>query len=293
MHHVPEAESDVRICKCGQTHVPKDEHLRGVPLDMRTYRYDDQVSWNRDLPDLLARTRRVLKSRLGPGFAYISAKEPQARGVLHVHLIIRVDGSGTVPRALVLDAARGVTVRALGRTVGWGSQAACHVIPPDGGSLAREAGYLVKGIGEELAPAAFGLGPLRGQHIARLHEAAAEMPCSEGCPGLSGGCRSHKHRNFGASNSVVSVSRNWSGTGLTRAKLSQRRAEWVEEQRERAHVEPLTLVGRGPKASKPEGGRLDPVRKTTTTSGGHSHTLGSESARHGPDRPDVQAPRVA
>ncbi len=150
---------------------------------MGTYRYDDQVAWNRDLPALMARLRRVLAPLLGEGFGYIAAKEPQDRGVLHVHVIIRVEGPVKVPAGVVLQTAQGVTVEASGRTVGWGKQGHCHVVSSDPRSLAREVGYVVKGTGEDLAPVAVDFGSLWGQHVARLHEAAAAMTCGNGCRG--------------------------------------------------------------------------------------------------------------
>lgn len=103
-----------------------------------------------------------------------------------------------VPSSVVLQLAQGVTVRGLGGPVAWGKQASCDVIGSDPGSLARAVGYVVKGVSEDLAPTVVDFASLRGQHVARLHEAAVAMTCGEACPGVRGGCRSRKHRNFGA-----------------------------------------------------------------------------------------------
>ncbi len=226
VHSVPAGADATTACTCGQAHTVVDTHLRGVPLDPATYRYGDQVSWNRDLGVLWDRTRRRLRRLLGRTFAYALVRDPQERAALHVHCIIRVEGVLTVPAPTIARVAMRTTAQAFGRTVGWGGKADCHHIPSKEAALASQAGYLVKGLSHGAMPPYSGLGTAREQHIAKLGLAARHMLCSERCKGT--GCKALAHRHFGAQKAVVTVSRNWSWTGLTRGGQRAARRAWAQ-----------------------------------------------------------------
>jgi hypothetical protein len=95
---------DGRACGCGGLHTV-DDPLLGAPLDPDVYDYEGAVLWNWHAPELwrrfvidlarvLARqaglTESELRDRLRISYAKVA--EFQARGLVHFHAIIRLDG---------------------------------------------------------------------------------------------------------------------------------------------------------------------------------------------------------
>jgi replication initiator protein RepSA len=94
---------DERPCRCGQRHDPDDPQL-GAPLDPAAYDYEGAVLWNWHAPALWNRfcieLVRVLAARAGVSerawrqrvrVEFAKVAEFQARGLVHVHAIIRLD----------------------------------------------------------------------------------------------------------------------------------------------------------------------------------------------------------
>lgn len=95
---------DGRPCGCGVSH-PTDDPLLGAPLDPDRYDYEGAVLWNWHAPELwrrfaidlarvLARQAGVTESELRDRLriSYAKVAEFQARGLVHFHAIIRLDG---------------------------------------------------------------------------------------------------------------------------------------------------------------------------------------------------------
>lgn len=231
VHRVPRRPGSPQRCGCGRGHGPDDGDLRGAPLDLETYDYDAQVEWNRDMGVLWDRTRRRLERLLGDGLSYAVVREWQARGVLHVHAIVRVPGETTVSPVLVATEARSATATVAGRVIGWGEQADCRRIRGDPADTARHIGYLAKMVGYSVKSVGSSAAAPASQHARRLDHAAARMSCGrKSCRGRWAGCGAVAHRQYGARASVVSVSQNWSFSGLTRVKQRADRQAWVEAQ---------------------------------------------------------------
>ncbi|MGH2941185.1 MAG: replication initiator [Solirubrobacteraceae bacterium] len=107
---------DDRACRCGQRHDVDDPEL-GAAIDPATYDYEGAVLWNWHAPALWNRFMielvRVLAGRAGHSerewrqrvrVAYAKVAEFQARGLVHFHAIVRVDGAkdrATAPGAAV------------------------------------------------------------------------------------------------------------------------------------------------------------------------------------------------
>jgi len=102
VHNRPD---DGRRCRCGQRHDANDP-LVGEAIDPLTYDYEGSVLWNWHAPALWNRfiieLARVLASRVGLSerawrqlvrVAYAKVAEFQARGLVHFHAIIRLDGA--------------------------------------------------------------------------------------------------------------------------------------------------------------------------------------------------------
>jgi hypothetical protein len=96
---------DGRRCRCGRRHEADDSQL-GEAIDPATYDYEGAVLWNWHAPALWNRfiieLIRVLAARAGMSerawrqrvrIAYAKVAEFQARGLVHFHAIIRLDGA--------------------------------------------------------------------------------------------------------------------------------------------------------------------------------------------------------
>jgi hypothetical protein len=107
---------DGRPCRCGKHHETDDPEL-GAAIDPDTYDYQGAVLWNWHAPALWNRFMvelvRVLAARAGLSerqwrkqvrVAFAKVAEFQARGLVHFHAIVRLDGAedrGTAPGVAV------------------------------------------------------------------------------------------------------------------------------------------------------------------------------------------------
>jgi hypothetical protein len=102
VHNRPD---DGRSCRCGQRH-DADDPLLGEAIDRATYDYEGAVLWNWHAPALWNRfvieLARVLANQAGLSerawrtlvrIAYAKVAEFQARGLVHFHAVIRLDGA--------------------------------------------------------------------------------------------------------------------------------------------------------------------------------------------------------
>jgi hypothetical protein len=110
----------------------------------------------------------------------------------------------------------------------WGAEADCRSIPRDALESARHIGYLSKMIGYSVKSLGSSQHAPVSEHARWLDDAAHRMPCKQSCGGRWNGCRAVAHRQYGARSSVVSVSRNWSFTGLNRTKQAEARREFID-----------------------------------------------------------------
>jgi hypothetical protein len=251
VHRVPRTgASKSRRCGCGVTHTPADVDLRGVPLDPSAYDYLGQVAWNRDAGTLWDRTRRRLRDRWDSAEFFV-VREWQDRGVLHLHVIVRIAREEPSTREALAVAAGTATAVSLvdGTVVGWGEQVDVKRFRV-GGDGARTIWYLSKALNYVMKDAAREV--LSGQrargesrvwgHLSALERAARSVRCSPGC--ILGACRSRSHDRYGARSHVVSATRRtkhrtgWSFTGLTRGVQRRQRREWREGVRSPAPAPP-------------------------------------------------------
>jgi hypothetical protein len=169
---------DGRRCRCGKHH-QVDDPMLGEAIDPERYDYEGAVLWNWHAPALwnrfIVELVRVLATRAGVServwrklvrAAYAKVAEFQARGLLHFHVIVRLDGAedradapgvtvtpmelcdaigeAAARSSLVRDAGDGQTVR-----LRFGEQLHTRVLPgaQDGdGELCPQqvAGYVAK-----------------------------------------------------------------------------------------------------------------------------------------------------
>lgn len=233
VHRVPRGADERARCGCGVEHSAADAALRGVPLDPASYDYAGQVAWNRDAGVLWDRTRRRLRDRWD-SLEYFIVREWQDRGVLHVHVLLRVARSEAPTADALRTAAQTATAvsRIDGAVVEWGAQARCDVFRADGDGaktiwyLSKALNYVLKDVATdaETVPVAV------WRHQVALGDAARRMRCARDCEPQD--CSSLVHQRYGSRSQVVSASRRtkhrtgWSFTGLTRTVQRRLRREW-------------------------------------------------------------------
>jgi hypothetical protein len=157
-------------CPCAARHVPDDDVL-GTPVDPVSYRYEEQATWNHLAPALWKRTVQAIRrsvaqelgvprNRLGElvRVCFVKASEFQRRGVVHYHVVLRLDGAdgpGSEPPArctsdllarvvasVVRDVELPVTLSQGSRPMRWGRQTEIARLAP--GEVGRAAGYIAK-----------------------------------------------------------------------------------------------------------------------------------------------------
>ncbi|MGH3041155.1 MAG: replication initiator [Gaiellaceae bacterium] len=158
-------------CPCGRRHSSDDEVL-GTPVDPTTYRYEEQAAWNHLAPTLWKRTAQAIRRKLARELGvprdrlsellrvrFVMASEFQRRGVVHYHVVIRIDGPGDagseppsrctaemferVVRSVVSDVELPAPpVRSRECPIRWGRQA--EIVGLDLSGVGRAAGYIAK-----------------------------------------------------------------------------------------------------------------------------------------------------
>jgi hypothetical protein len=240
VHRVPRSTANKRRrCGCGVTHDPRDVDLRGVPMDPEGYDYLGQVAWNRDAGTLWDRTRRRLRDRWDSAEFFV-VREWQDRGVLHLHVLIRISRLDVSSGPDLEAAARTATASSLvdGTVVGWGDQVDVKRFRVGGDGartiwyLSKALNYVMKDAAREALAGQRGRGESRvWRHLIALEAAARSIRCSPEC--IPASCRSRSHDRYGARAHVVSATRRtrhrtgWSFSGLTRSVQRQQRREWT------------------------------------------------------------------
>lgn len=109
-----------RRLSCPRAH-GEDERALGKPLCVDCYDYSGQVVWNSSVSELWRRTKQCAErslKQLAPAcgcgrrvrVSYAKVAEYQARGVVHLHALVRLDGRDPDDADLVLPPPAGLTV---------------------------------------------------------------------------------------------------------------------------------------------------------------------------------------
>ncbi|MBN9152300.1 MAG: hypothetical protein J0H56_12915 [Micrococcales bacterium] len=218
-------------------------------MDASSYDYDGQAAWNRDAGLLWDRTRRRLRDRWD-SLEYFIVREWQDRGVLHVHVIVRIARFEAPEDTWLRKAARTATAFSMvdGCLVEWGAQARCDAFTADGDG-AKTIWYLSKALNYVMKDVALvGRSPHSAvvSHQARLAAAARRMRCGREC--VPANCPAKLHDRYGARSQVVSASRRtkhrtgWSFSGLTRTVQRQLRLAWFLAKSSETPAEPEETV---------------------------------------------------
>jgi hypothetical protein len=102
---------DGQPCRCGRHHDGDDPQL-GTAINPASYRYTEQVIWNRHASELWKRTVQAIRRHLAQALGvprselarmvrvrFLKVAEFQRRGVVHYHAIVRIDGAEDVATA--------------------------------------------------------------------------------------------------------------------------------------------------------------------------------------------------
>jgi hypothetical protein len=219
--------------------------MKGVPTGF--YDYEGAVLWNYWVGKQWDHTRLRLR-RLMPNLDFVVVREWQARGSLHLHVLLRVPRSEAVSDKLIEQTAQSTETSIAvpgGRSwvMQWGAQVRCETVHADGkdaadtartiGYMAKTLTYSAKSFTDSIRARQDDVHPLYEAHLSKLDAAARRMRCGK-CGWLAGHrCKAMAHRQFGARASLVSVSREtldrpgWSLTGITRRTQKDARRAWA------------------------------------------------------------------
>ncbi|WTW96246.1 hypothetical protein OG216_24015 [Streptomycetaceae bacterium NBC_01309] len=233
VHRVPKTAAKARPgakvarkrCGCGRVHSPGDP-LRGVPIDWTTYDYAGQAHFNRDSGKLWHATLEAWSRLLGARPEYVVVREWQARGAIHLHVLLRLtfalsgQHETDALRSGLGEVARSVSSRALDhgsgdvRRITWGQQVDVQIVDPArrgrghakvvAGYLGKLTTYAAKDLTGDL-PSSESAAPARAHH-AELTETAEQMWCSAKCDRV-GECSGRAHKGWGFRGHVLTQSR--------------------------------------------------------------------------------------
>ena len=264
-----------RLRRCGLRHVAGDPAL-GTPICLDCYDYARAVVWNALAPQLWKRTtiylRRALARRVGltvrqfravARVSYVKVAEYQARGAVHLHAIVRLDGAdphspppGWASAEPLAAAIRQIAAHVAvpcplgGAPIRWGEQLDLRPVHAGSGELSE--GRVVSYLAKYATKATEGLGaaldqPIRSaaelerlplpEHTARLVRACWTLGAHPATASL--GLRRWAHM-LGYGGHCTTKSRHYSTT--MRALRAARRA-WTARRRHGPTV-PLDQDGR-------------------------------------------------
>lgn len=235
VHNVPKTGSKRRKeCGCGVTHSNEDWGLKGVPLNIKRYRYSDCIRFNMSISGLMSATTKKLRDYY-PGLEYFAAREFQERGAVHMHIIVRVPKQHGVRPADLQRLVRKVsTIKTPNRKlVKWGASSDCRLITSSD-DAAKEIAYAIKAairytVKELQHRAETPVEPseLKLEHQRRLQLAAKNTSCgSSHVVSSHGQCIRQAHWHLGANKRNIAKSKGWSS--VTKRSLQHERSEWVK-----------------------------------------------------------------
>lgn len=229
VHSYSSVEGQYR-CACGGFHYKDTDPLLGVPVQKYYYRYSDHIRWNAHVTELLKYTMKYLADKI-PAMEYVAAREWQRRGVLHVHLLVRVPK--TEKRAKVMRELRRLKLYKM-EGYGWGRNHYIDDIPEE--RMGAVVSYLTKSLGKTAHQQSSRYGILSEElqgHYAKLDKHARLTHCSKGVHCTLGECDRKNHKQFGWNGHLLTTSAGWSlsDAKTTLTSIRKERAEYMEEKR--------------------------------------------------------------
>ena len=211
------------FCDCGKQHKADDSEV-STPLELNAYRYSEQVRWNFYSNDLYRRTQENLRRRY-PEIETCYVREPQKRGVVHYHVIVRVPSYFDQVEVMEeLKQLRAQTLKIGSHVYKWGRQTDVQRVNTNGDDINKTVSYTSKLVG--YTTKTIGLveninSPERREFTRRLRRAAAKITCQKknDCKGKD--CESKTHTNIGFHGRQFGHTNGWSFTKITYKNLHE------------------------------------------------------------------------
>lgn len=212
VHSVPHSATDkLRQCGCGKYH-EFGSPVAGVALDLDRYRYKSAVEWNHNSTELFHRSwERFVRSMAGSDYSAI--REFQNRGLIHLHIIVRVPKGFEVLEVFPkLEALRTHKVGGFA----WGKAMDVQLLQTDAGEnavryLSKVVGYTTKTLGKSRVL----LSDEQREFFGRLDAASVRL-----------GYSARDVRGFGYGGHVLTRSKGWSD--LSKKQLRDEAREYAE-----------------------------------------------------------------
>lgn len=259
MHSAPHRLRDASTrCKCGAWHDYGDP-IAGQPIHPDSYDYRGTLIFNQYMPRLFSRTVDRWRRTWGRDLAYFAVTEAQRRGTMHKHIIVRFP-TGLLDSADLLDlTSLSYTSAWSGDVIRWGTQMDAQVLdahraPEEAASSAR---YLVKAVSYTLKDVDHERGDVTPATRALMSYARFDYRCAADCDGVT--CAEPIHDDLAGSERVLSQSKGWSLTKLTRNGLREERRAFMEALNASTDAPDLRAAARG--ISQAEQWRARQVRR--------------------------------
>ncbi|MCL2594627.1 MAG: hypothetical protein FWD83_03790, partial [Promicromonosporaceae bacterium] len=172
------------VCGCGARHSAEDASLLGVPIDLDGYDYAGAIRWNYGSGVLFRSLVRSLRGRYET-LRYVVVHEWQSRGLLHLHALLRINGSESPSSVVIEELARAVSATTVdGRVIRFGHQVRAEFIRANG-NIAKAVWYLTKSVGylvKDVADDASEIAVEAREHFRRMAFAARRWLVCERCP---------------------------------------------------------------------------------------------------------------
>lgn len=219
VHRVDKSSSNPTPCTCKKKWHVSTETCGSTPIDISHYRYKEQVLWNFHSNTLWTRTQENLRRRYKNKIDTAYVREPQKRGTVHYHVIVRVPKH--FDQAKVMKELKQLRKQSL--TIGkyeykWGPQTDVQHVKTDSESIGKTIAYMAKLVG--YTTKSIGLVENVGsdekrEFTKRLRRAAHKLVCEKGgkCEGKN--CSSKTHANIGFHGPQFGHTKGWSFTGMT------------------------------------------------------------------------------
>ena len=231
VHRLDKHGTNPTKCSCKKTHDATDPYV-STPIDTSRYRYREQVLWNVWSNDLYKRTQEKLRKVL-PGAEMCSIREPQKRGVVHYHILVRVPA--TVPQKEAIKALKGMrkhSITRMGDKYEWGRQVDVKRVKTDGDDLQKTVSYISKLVGyttKSLGITENVFSEPAMKFAKKLREVGATVKCHKrNCEGSE--CTSEAHTELGFHGQEFTQTDGWSFFGVTYKSLREKAQAYAETQ---------------------------------------------------------------
>lgn len=225
VHRVDKTSSNPTPCACEKKQHIATDTCGSTPIDISHYRYKEQVLWNFYSNDLWTRTQQRLRRRYKNKIDTAYVREPQKRGTVHYHVIIKVPKEFDQAQIMKeLEQLRTVTLTIDGYVYKWGTQKKVEHVKTDSENIGKTVAYISKLVG--YTTKAIGLvetidSPEKQEFTRRLRRAAHKIVCEKGekCEGKK--CSSKTHANIGFHGQQFGYTTGWSFFGYTYSSLRE------------------------------------------------------------------------